>query len=112
MLLFLRLFFLLLVAAMAIAAVAPGPILGIQGNGDNAHAYAFLILPIASSVAWPRVRPLWHFLGYVMLGGAVEIVQPLFGTSHIAEWEDWIVDIVAAGGALGVVVLVRWLGRS
>lgn len=108
----LRLFYLVLIVVMLVLALAPGTVLGVWGSGENRHAFAFLVLPIASSVAWPRIGPVRQFLFYSAIGGGIEIAQGLIHVWHSAKWSDWFVDMGAAALALGVVTLVRWLARN
>jgi hypothetical protein len=102
-----RLTFAILLLAMLFVALAPGTIIGEFGSGENRHALAFVLLPLVSAFAWPRVPLHWQFAAYAGLGGAIELAQAAINVFHTPQWGDWLVDIAAAAVALGAVWLLR-----
>jgi VanZ family protein len=89
------LFVLLLLTALYLA-LTPQPIGMLIESGETRHALAFAILPLISSIAWPRLPIVPHFLGYSVFGGLIEIAQFEMHVGRNAEWVDWITDIVVA----------------
>jgi hypothetical protein len=102
-----RFTFLILLALMLFVALAPGTIIGEFGSGENRHAFAFALLPLVSASAWPRVALKWQFAAYAALGGTIEVAQWGIANFHQPELGDWLVDMMAAAAALGLVWLVR-----
>lgn len=98
-----RLLFLALLAFLCFMAMAPGTIVRIDALDSYRHALGFFVLAVASGAGWPRIDLRWQFLGYSVLGGAIEIGQWALGTNHTAEWDDWFVDMLAAAVGLAIV---------
>jgi VanZ family protein len=65
------------------------------------HFIAYFGLALLSTLAWGLKRSLiWLFLGLVVLGGGMEILQALLGRD--AEWGDFIANDLGILTGLGV----------
>lgn len=98
----LRLVAALLFALMLYLAFTPGRMGMLVESGFGRHALAFSVLPILTTLAWPRLPASVQFLGYVALGGAIELIQGWMHLGRRAEWSDWVVDIAVTAIALTV----------
>ncbi len=109
----LRLSFALMAIVVTFLALTPGPLGQVVESGPVRHMLAFAALPVLSSLAWPRVKPLWQFFTFALFGAAIEIAQLWMNVGRVAEWDDWANDLVATAVALLLVSAGRgWLERQ
>jgi VanZ family protein len=104
-----RLLFCALLAGMLYLALTPGPLRNIVPASEHRHVLAFAVLPIVSSLAWPRLSLRLQFAGYAVLGGAIEFAQSWMRVGRQGTVQDWLVDCVAAAAALFLVGMWRRL---
>ncbi|RYY25545.1 MAG: hypothetical protein EOP62_13040 [Sphingomonadales bacterium] len=105
--------FVFALAMVVFLALTPGPLGLVVESGPVRHLLAFAALPVLSALAWPRIRMVWQFAAYALLGAAIEIAQLLMDVGRLAEWDDWANDLVATAVALMLVALVRaWNHQS
>lgn len=75
--------------------------------------FAFAVLPVLSSLAWPQIRPVWQFLGFAAFGAAIELSQLVMNVGRLAEWDDWENDLIAIAAVLILVSGLRtWAERQ
>jgi hypothetical protein len=104
-----RMLYCVLLAAMLYLALTPGPLRDIVPVSEHRHVLAFAVLPIVSSLAWPRLSLRLQFAFYAALGGAIELVQSGMGLGRQGTLQDWLVDCAAAAVALVLVGIWRRL---
>jgi VanZ family protein len=107
MLLWLRLIFFALVVGVLYFALTPGPLGAIIEMDEHRHIIAFSVLPLASSIAWPRLSLKLQYAGSLVFGAGIEVVQEVMGMGRAGELHDWIVDAIASAIALSIVWAVR-----
>ena len=74
----------------------PGPPLPLSDKQMHAIAFGLLVLPLG----WQNIRhALWLAPAALVLGGCIEVIQPLVGRG--AEWGDFLAD--ATGIVAGLV---------
>ncbi|MCA1200127.1 hypothetical protein K9B35_19340 [Sphingomonas sp. R647] len=88
-------------------AVSNHPLAHVIESGPARHALAFAILPITTSLLWPRLPFLPHLIFYAVFGAAIEIAQWQMHAGRSGELEDWLVDIAVAVFVLATVAQVR-----
>lgn len=88
-----------LAAVIGALTLTPVPAVGASGSDKLHHVLAFAALAFPLPVVRPRLAP-WIFLGVVVYGGLIEIIQPYVGRQ--AEWADLFAD--ASGALLGASV--------
>lgn len=99
-----KLLFFLLLATVLGLALAPAPWEGPLQSDTSRHYLAFLVLPLVARRAWPRL-PLWQlWLGFAVLGGAIELMQLEMALGRQAEWRDWFNDL----GAITLALIVDY----
>jgi VanZ family protein len=76
---------------------------------DGEHALAFVLIGLAFALAYPRQR-LWAAGVAVVLIGALELLQLLVPGRH-AQFEDFLVDALAALAGFALAVILGWLLR-
>lgn len=103
----LRTSFVALLCVMLYFALTPGPLGGLIPVSEHRHVLAFSILPLVSSLAWPNLSYRLQFIGYAMLGGAIEIAQNGMHLGREGNLYDWMVDCIAAAIVLALVALWR-----
>jgi VanZ family protein len=107
----LRLIAWLLAAAVAFATLGPAklrPHADITHDGE--HAFAFVLLGLVFSFAYPRHR-IPAASAAVLLIGVLELLQLLVPGRH-ARLEDFVVDALAALAGFAIVAIIGWLMRS
>ncbi len=99
-----RIALVLLVSLVAFLAVTPMPPRELSTGWDKLnHALAFASLAFSGCLAFPASRRslLAVWLGVLLFGGAIEIVQA-FVPGRSCEWEDLLAD--AMGAVLGTCI--------
>ena len=69
------------------------------------HFSAYFLMTAWFAAVWPK-HWTWVALGFIVMGGLIEILQGLSGWRD-AEWLDWAAD--CAGVALALWYPMRWL---
>ena len=104
--LFRLLFWSALIFALVMANLAQPPV--IEGADDKSlHMLAFAVLAALIAPAYPRASLWLLFLALAIFGGVIEFMQSLAGLGRQADFHDWIADIIAAGGVLLAIGLMR-----
>jgi hypothetical protein len=80
-------------------------------NLAEAHLIAFALLAAALPFAFPAVRFWQLFVGLLLLGLAIEMVQSFY-VSRAAEWDDFAQDVIGAAIGLGLAAGFLFLRRS
>lgn len=96
-----------LAGATVFLAVSDHPLAHLIESGPVRHALAFGVLPIITSIVWPRLRFLPHLLLYTAFGAAIEIAQWLMQAGRTGEFEDWLVDVIVTLFVLAAIEQVR-----
>lgn len=96
-----------LVGATVFLAVSDHPLAHLIESGPARHALAFGVLPVITSIVWPRLRFPPHLLLYTAFGAAIEIAQWLMQAGRTGELEDWLVDVAVALFVLAAIQQVR-----
>lgn len=101
----------LLAAGLAVAMLWPVDVPKSVPSGTDklVHLAAFGLLVLSAAFSRPVPRGLLFgglFVGAVIFGGAIELIQPHFGRS--ADLNDWAADML--GAALGL-LLARFIRR-
>jgi len=96
-----------LVGATVFLAVSDHPLAHLIESGPARHALAFAVLPVITSIAWPRLRFLPHLLLYTAFGAAIEIAQSQMQAGRTGELEDWLVDVAVTLFVLAAIEQVR-----
>jgi VanZ family protein len=98
-------------AAFALAmAILPSPPNLHETKDKIQHMIAFGVLTLLAAVAYPR-RPWGQLLvGLSLFGAFIELVQAIPAIHRDSDVKDWLVDTIAAGAAIAIVML--WRGRS
>jgi VanZ family protein len=100
----------LIVALPALALVFKLPshpqIFGVLNNAAHAPVFGALAIAIFCLLRRFSVLAQWHrflaaFVFAIAMGGAIEVIQPLFGRG--AELGDWLNDALGAGAGLALV---------
>ncbi|WP_448502718.1 hypothetical protein [Sphingomonas sp.] len=104
-----RMLYCILLATMLYLALTPGPLRDIVPVSEHRHVLAFAVLPVVSSLAWPRLSLRMQFAFYAALGGTIELVQSWMGMGRQGTVQDWLVDCAAAAAALCLVGVWRRL---
>lgn len=107
LLVFLRLLSLSLIAVLLVFALLPQPPEVLIGQDYHRHMFAFLIVTSVSAVAFRKISLPVHWIIFVALGGAIEVLQLKMGMGRVGEWDDWYADI----GAVTAAVIGVWLFR-
>lgn len=102
----LRLFFALAMFLVTFLALTPGPLGQVVESGPVRHMLAFAALPVLSSLAWPRIHPLWQFFAYALFGAGIEAAQLWMNVGRLAEWDDWANDLIAT--AIALMLVTAW----
>src|SRR3954449_2149681 len=112
MTLILRIIAWLLTAAVTFATLGPPNYRPHSPLGQDAeHALAFVLVGLAFGLAYPRRRVLTAGVTVILIG-ALELLQLWMPGRH-ARWEDFVVDVLAAGvGIAMAAVLDRLMRRS
>jgi VanZ family protein len=106
----LRIFALLLAAAVTFATLGPPRYRPHTNLGqDGEHALAFVLIGLAFGLAYPRHR--MTVVATLVLTGVLELLQFLMPGRH-ARLEDFIVDAIAACVGFVIAAFISWLGRS
>jgi VanZ family protein len=102
----------LLTAAVTFATLGPARYRPHSPLGqDGEHALAFVLVGLAFGLAYPRRRVLTAGIAVVLIG-VLEVLQFWMPGRH-ARWEDFVVDVLAAGvGIATAAVLDRLMRRS
>ena len=95
-----------LIFALIMANIPQPPVVG-EVNDKSLHMLAFAVLAALVAPAYPS-KPLWAlFWGLAVFGAVIEFTQMFAGHGRQASYEDWVADIVAAGGVLLAIGLMR-----
>jgi VanZ family protein len=96
------LFWLTLLATLAMALLPHPPVVPGDPSDKFQHAAAFLVLGGLASVAYPR-RWIPIVIGLSAFGGLIEILQSIPALHRDPELADWLVDTFAAIAVIAVI---------
>ena len=100
-------------AALAFALVMallpePPPLPG-SFSDKLQHMLAFFTLAVLSSLAYPRVHPVYMALALFAFGGLIEVAQMAPMLHRSSDMVDWAADMLAATVGLAGVTVARGL---
>lgn len=101
-----------LALAFIMATLPQPPALPFDPGDKALHALAFFVLATLAALAYPRLGLLTIFIGLVLFGAAIEVVQSIPQLGREASLMDWLADIGAAAVALISVGIARRLHRT
>ena len=97
----------LLTAAVTFATLGPPQYRPHSALGhDGEHALAFVLVGLAFGVAYPRHRLLTAVVAVILIG-VLETLQLWMPGRH-AQWEDFIVDALAACAGIAIAAMLDW----
>lgn len=99
---FLVLFVTVAAAAFVLAVIPMPPAIPLVQSDYVLHGLVFALLSLLGGLAFPDTpRPrLW--MGLVLFGGLIELVQALPALHRDADWLDWVADSLAAALVLSM----------
>ncbi len=100
---------LLFAFVMAIMAT-PGPLQPSVNDKVN-HILAFAVLSVLAAIAYPRANLIKIFVGLVIFGAMIELVQAIPALKRDADLMDLLADAISSGICLSVIAGVRRLWR-
>ena len=76
------------------------------------HALAFTLLTLTGAVAFPD-KTRWVYVGLMLYGGLIEILQATLTTTRFGDVMDWVADGIGvlAGVAIHVILLSNLRAR-
>ena len=99
--------FCLMAVAIIVMAIVPGAFAHQFLSGTVKHVLAFAVLSIFALALWPQVNPVKPFLALIALGGGIELLQASMALGRVADWGDWISDVLACTVVFAGHVILR-----
>jgi VanZ family protein len=90
-------------------ALMPSGVVPVAPSDNLQHFVSFLALGILG-FGWVSTRSILMFTALTSLGGAIELLQPLFGRE--ADFLDWLADVAGVAAALTIVAIAQARRRS
>jgi hypothetical protein len=102
------LFWLTLVLTLVMALLPASPV-NLLAVGDKVlHIFAFSVLSLFASLAFPHRRVIELFAGLAVLGATIEAMQMIPALRRDAEFSDWLADCAAISTMLLLYRGLRW----
>ncbi len=104
-------FWLAMVFAFTLAVMSDPTIVPASANDKINHIIAFAALSILASFAYPKASLIRIFVGLVLFGALIELVQAIPALKRDAELGDLAADAISAAVCLTLVAIFRYIKR-